>query len=252
MGLLLSFQKGTTMAEPTVEKNRVHDEQIDPDANAQRLGERKMSKQERKEIKKWEANWRTIFVGLSILLLAGIIFVGGRGISTAYNKIFKGGEKRTVDNVQIVTDPNLTSQPSDNQLKPEERIASTYNAEPVGQGQVMGVAEEQRVSPETGPRPGAYRSSQYQYNEPYQYNEMNRRSYNYPMYRYNYQQYYDYEPVMPQLCSDYLGNRYACVQPWFTDFGPMNNTPYWDSRGRYYNEPYAPMYQPRYPGAPYG
>jgi hypothetical protein len=246
------------MAEPIIERSHVHEEQIDPDANAQRLGERKITTKERIETKKWEANWRTIFIGMLALLLVSVLFVGARGISSAYNKIFKGNDNRTAEeNVRVVTDPNLTSQVTDNELKPGEQVASNYNAEPVGQTQVLGTntTEQQRIAPDTGPRRGYYPptqqyqpSSQYQYRQQYEYRN---DPYSYRGYGYSYASRPEYVP--PRQCSDYMGNKYACVQPWYTFYGPMDNTPYWNSRGDYYEEEFVPAYQSGYPeyGYPY-
>ncbi len=234
------------MAEPIVTRTKIHEEQVDPNLNAEKLGERKMSKEEVRVEKKWKFNWRAIFVAFAIFLIAGVLVMGARG----FNKLFKGDGTNTVKDVRVTTDPNLRSQVSDNELKPGEQVASSYNTvTQQAEGQVRGATvTETRVAPAAGARPRSYpdplypestlyNTTPYDYTYPAQYSYPTTQRYYYPPMEYE------------RPPCDWLGDRYACLEPAPQDFPMTSNTPYWASRGMYYNQYYAPVYQ-RYPSYP--
>jgi hypothetical protein len=194
--------------------------QIDPSSNTTKKGEIKRSSAAKEEEKRARLNWRTVFLFMAAIFLTVIIYFLVQLGGSVYNAVFNRDSRTAEERIDIITDPQLRSTVSDTRLKPDEKVESRLNMVmldvPYGPNRVLAANTtdpQYRVAPETGPR--------------------------------SYSAYYDPYAIRPypagSPCSDYLGNSYACVPPYYTDYGPTINTPYYDTRGMrnygYYNYP---------------
>jgi hypothetical protein len=168
--------------------------QIDPTSNASERGEVKKTPKEEKLEQKSRLNWRIVFIIMAVIFtLVALYFLIKLG-GAAFNAIFGGDNRATEQRISVETDPRLRSTVSDTQLKPNERVDSNLNVVPLevpyGPSRVLGASTTERmVAPDTGPR--------------------------------DYRPYYNPYATEPTRCSDYMGNRYACVQPYYTDYGTV-------------------------------
>jgi hypothetical protein len=208
--------------------------QIDPSSNTTKTGELKRSAAVKEEEKKARFNWRTLFFVMIAMFLAVVVYLLAQLGGSVYNAVLNKDSRPAEERVEITTDPRLRSTVSDTEMKPYERVESRLNMilldVPYGPSRVLAAntsAPDYRVAPETGPR------SYSAYYDPYQSPYMGMSD---PRF---------YPAGSP--CSDYLGNSYACVPPYYTDYGPTTRTPYYDTRvtsDRYYGYP-PPYRDPR-------